>query len=79
MENNKRFNDARRLGNKSNMWARIANVAGRISRIADAKANAYEYEQSLAIEDILESYNAMLMEIEKYNIEKHRKEFKIEP
>lgn len=79
MENNKRFIEAKKLGRKSDVWNRIANLSARISRLAAARANAYDYEQALTIGGILEDYNSKLMEIEQANIEKHRKEFKIEP
>jgi hypothetical protein len=79
MEDNKRFIEAKKLGRKSDIWTRIANVSARISRLAAARADAYDYEQALTIGGIIEDYNARLMEIEQANIEKHRKEFKIEP
>lgn len=79
MEQNRRFIEARKLGKKSDIWTRIANLSARISRLAAARADAYDYEQALTIGGIIEDYNARLMEIEQANIEKHRKEFKIEP
>lgn len=65
-----------RLGRKSIIWARIADLANEISRIALAKADAYEIEMSMLECDMMGDYESI--RIEQENIQRHRKNFKIE-
>ena len=72
---NKRIEEARRLEKRIGMWRRVADLANRVGRLADARSRAYTYEQRAVIKELNKTVDNDEIEARK---EYNRQNFKIE-